>query len=76
MSPTSTCVNERLRILNAYYLPIGGKRIVYDAITPVNTFRLLFNYYFGAHFAKLPDRSYYCTYDTPYRYENVTGSLH
>jgi hypothetical protein len=37
----------RMRILNAYYLPGGGEKSLYDCITPVNTFRVILNHYFG-----------------------------
>ncbi len=50
---------DRVKILNAYYLPDGGKDLVYPTITPVNTFRLIFNYYLGANLPMLPDHSYY-----------------
>lgn len=53
---------EQLRrtfgIMNAYHLPDGGNRLLYPSISPVNTFRIIFNYYLGADFALLEDRSY------------------
>ena len=36
--------------LNAYYFPDGGDSLLYDSITPVNSFRIMFNYYFGQNF--------------------------
>jgi hypothetical protein len=45
-------------ILNAYYLPGVGKEKLYTTITPVNSFRSLFNLYFDAHLPLLPDDSY------------------
>lgn len=47
-----------LGILNAYHLPQGGADLLYDSITPINTFRLIFNYYFNADYDLLSDRSY------------------
>lgn len=44
-------------ILNAYYLP-GHPEVLYPSISPVNSFRVIFNVYFGAHFTLLPDYSY------------------
>lgn len=44
--------------LNAYYLPDGGDSILYPSITPVNTFRLIFNYYFNTSYEKLDDKTY------------------
>lgn len=46
-------------ILNAYYIPgAGGKAGLYPSITPVNSFRVVFNHLFGTGFAKLPDTVY------------------
>ena len=56
----STAPDEILQrkypILNAYYFPGVDKTGLYDTITPVNSFRVLFNTYFGQHLAVLPDR--------------------
>ena len=65
---TSVDLRERMSILNAYYLPAGGEQALYPTITPVNTFRSLFNYYFGAKYPRLADRSFFSTWMTPYRY--------
>ena len=45
--------DEWRKILNAYYLPGGGKELLYDSISPVNSFRLIFNHYFGADYPLL-----------------------
>ena len=50
---------ERFKIFNAYRLPDGGNELVYDSISPVNSFRLIFNQYFGEDFQLLEDRSFY-----------------
>jgi len=47
-----------VQILNAYYLPDGGAARLYPTITPVNTFRVVFDQYFGATLGLLPDASY------------------
>ncbi len=46
-------------ILNSYYLPQGGDDLLYPSITPVNTFRLIFDVTFGMDLPLLPDRSYF-----------------
>jgi hypothetical protein len=71
-SPTNDMLRERMRIFNAYYLPQGGKDLLYDAISPVNTFRLIFNYYFNTNYELLSDLSYYSSYERPYEFLNVT----
>jgi hypothetical protein len=52
-------MNETMNILNAYYLPGKDKSVLYEAITPVNTFRTVFNLYFGTSYERLKDVSYY-----------------
>lgn len=46
---------DRLKILSAYYLPDGGSQLLYDQISPVNNFRLVFKYYFGEKIDLLKD---------------------
>jgi len=53
---------QRLGILNAYYLPHEGGNALYESITPVNTFRVVFNEYFGANLELLPDKSHFITF--------------
>ena len=52
----SSYLRERTSILNAQYLPGGGKKLLYPNVSPVNTFRIIFNYYFGADYPLLKDR--------------------
>ncbi|MCH7951972.1 sulfatase-like hydrolase/transferase [Patescibacteria group bacterium] len=63
-------------ILNAYYLPDDGDEGLYSSISPVNSFRLIFNTYFGANLDLHPDESYFSDYyKAPYRFNNVTEEL-
>ncbi len=62
---------DKMAILNAYYLPGDGAEALYSTITPANTFRVLFNEYFNGDFELLEDRSYYSTYDDPYNYRDI-----
>ncbi len=48
----------RYRILNAYYLPGNDPAPLYPSISPVNSFRVIFDRYFGADFKLLEDWSY------------------
>jgi hypothetical protein len=69
-------LGRKLRILNAYYLPGDPTTEPYPTITPVNTFRVILNGYFGGSLPLLPDRTYVFTdYDHPYRFEDVTDRL-
>jgi len=49
---------NRLAILNAYYVPESVKDDLYPSISPVNSFRVIFNGMFGTDFERLEDRSY------------------
>jgi hypothetical protein len=61
-----------MSILNAYHLPGGGEAALYPEISPANSFRVIFNRYFGTSLEMLPDESYYSIYKYPYRLQNVT----
>lgn len=47
--------DEWQKILNAMYLPGVNHNELSDSISPVNTFRLVFNHYFGADYPLLED---------------------
>jgi hypothetical protein len=67
---------EKLRVLNAYFLPGNGTPRPYDTISPVNTFRLIFDRYFGADLPLLEDRTYvYFDEHHPYQLTDVTSRL-
>jgi hypothetical protein len=65
-------LKERMTILNAYLLPEGGQKALYQTITPVNSFRVVFNHYFGAKIELLEDKSYFSTWGQPYKFVDVT----
>jgi hypothetical protein len=47
-----------LPILNAYYLPSDAADALYPTISPINTFRLIFDHFFGTDLGILEDESY------------------
>ena len=65
-------IARRMKNLNVYYFPDNTEGL-YPTITPVNTFRLIFNKYFGQKYPMLEDRSLYSAYDIPYNYEEVSN---
>lgn len=71
----NTNVHERFGVLNAYYFPGGDRGVLYPGISPVNSFRVVLNRYFGTAFPLLEDRSYYATWDRPYDLADVTLAL-
>ncbi|HMB21417.1 MAG TPA: hypothetical protein VKP08_01235, partial [Anaerolineales bacterium] len=64
---------DRMSNLNAYYLP-GAETAVYPTITPVNTFRVIFNTYFGQDLKLLDDVSLYSDYEAPFEWKVVPNS--
>ncbi|MEX2394436.1 MAG: hypothetical protein WD826_08155, partial [Actinomycetota bacterium] len=64
-------------ILNAFYLPgLEDDAELYPSITPVNSFRALFNAYFGTDLALLDDELFiYGDGEEPYMLSNVTDLL-
>ena len=67
-------VQERMTILNAILMP-DGSDVLYPHLTPVNTFRLIFNQVFGGNYDRLPDRALYSEYETPFDFIDVTGGV-
>ncbi len=65
-------VNERMSILYAVYLPDKDYDDFNQTMTPVNTFRIIFNKYFNENLEPLPDRSYISNYESMYKFVDVT----
>lgn len=59
---------RRLNVLNAYLVPAESRARLYPTITPVNTFRLIFDEAFGEDFGLLPDVSYYSPPGSDYNF--------
>ena len=57
---------NRMAIFSSYYVPDDMRSQLYPAISPVNTFRLLFDSLFGTAYGLLPDVSYYSYATTLY----------
>lgn len=68
--PSHADKETRMSILNAYYFPDTQPELYAD-ITPVNSFRLLFNTYFGTDFNRLEDVSYHSEYPEAYQFEPI-----
>lgn len=69
-------LSVHMGILNAYYLPGSSKSILYNTITPVNSFRIIFNEYFGTNYELLNDKIYiFENSKHPYKFIDVTDKL-
>jgi len=66
---------ERMSILNTYYFPDQNYQALYESITPVNTFRIILNDYFGTNYKLLEDKNYYSSRQSPYSFTDVTDQV-
>lgn len=62
--------DKRFWILNAYYLPQNEDRL-YPTISPVNTFRVIFNSFFGGNYDMLEDVTYFSPVPKLYEFSEV-----
>lgn len=60
---------KKFFILNAYHLPDGKNNLLYPGISPVNTFRLVMDTYFGTTYSLLEDTSYYSPIPDIYNFQ-------
>lgn len=70
-----TDVNECFPNLSAYYVPEPVRKNLYPGITPVNSFRVVFDGLFGDTMKLRPDRSWYSSYPMPFDFTDVTGRI-
>jgi hypothetical protein len=69
-------LDVKFRIFSSYYLPGLKDTGLYPTISTTNSFRLIFDKYFGRHYALLPDRSYvFRDEQHPYEFIDVTGRV-
>jgi hypothetical protein len=73
--PYEEHLTERMSILNAYHFPNQDYEDLYETITPVNTFRVVLNQYFGTDYVLLDDRNYFSDNETPYSFVDVTDEV-
>jgi hypothetical protein len=67
---------DRMRNFEAFYFPDNGSKSLYDSVSPVNIFRIIFNRYFNASFALLKDESVYSSSARPYQFKRITSQLY
>lgn len=60
-SVEKTCLFEQTSILNALYVPGVDPKFLYPTLSPVNSFRIILNTYFGTNLELLPDRTFFTT---------------
>ena len=76
LEPSKEDVYQRLRNLDAIYFPDEEKRdLLLDDRTLVNTFRTVFNAYFGSSYEILENKMYWGYNAKPYYFKEVTNYL-
>jgi len=71
--PEISDYQERFSNLMAFRFPDLDTASFYDSISPVNTFRIVLNKYFGAHYSPLPDHAYSSSLGKPLNFTDVTA---
>ena len=64
-----------MSILNALYLPQVDHQTLYDSITPVNTFRMILNSYFGTNYELVKDENYWSNGGYSFEFFNVKDKI-
>ena len=62
----------RMSIFNAYYFPDEKYDLLYDDITPVNSFRIIFDSHFQTNLGIVEDKVFFSTYEKPYTLIEIT----
>lgn len=76
MLQKKTKLKEKFPIIAAYYLPGVSKSELYPEITPVNSFRIIFNLYFHTNLSLLPDKNYiFPDANHLYNFQDVTDKV-
>lgn len=73
VDPSDILIRERMRILNAYYVPENIRKKLYSNITPVNTFRLVLSELLKIELPLLDDKNYFTAIQqSKYDFDDVT----
>jgi hypothetical protein len=67
-------IEDKHSILNAYLVPPEAAAQLNQTITPVNSFRVIFDAVFGGSYGRLPDVSYYSTDDAEFEFVIVPNT--
>ena len=63
---------SRMSIFNAYYFPNEQYDLLYNDITPVNSFRIVFDSHFQTNYGIVEDKVFFSPYEKPYTLIEIT----
>ena len=66
---------NRMSIFNAYYFPNNDSKLLYDNVTPVNSFRIIFDSYFQTNYGLLEDKIFFSTPEKPFTLIEITDLI-
>ena len=66
---------DRMSIFNAYYFPNNDSKLLYDNVTPVNSFRIVFDSYFQTNYGLLEDKIFFSTPEKPFTLIEITDLI-
>ena len=69
-NPSEIHLKQRFSNLNAILLPEHDD-LLYEGMTPVNTFRIIFDAYFDTSYGTIDDKMYYHPYESTTRYKDI-----
>lgn len=71
----SSNLKERFAILTAFYFPGRDYSGISRSVSPVNTFRIVFNRFLGRSMEILPDECYFSPIGSPYKFTRIDGMI-
>ena len=74
-NPDDAMVKRLFGIFNAYHLPDGGNKEIYETISPINSFRVISNYYLDENYELLDDKAYFSIASNHKIFNDVTSNL-
>jgi hypothetical protein len=74
-NPDNVMIKRLYGILNAYHLPDDGNKEIYETISPINSFRIVSNYYLDQNYELLDDKAYFSNVNQPDRFDDVSSIL-
>ena len=66
---------NRMSIFNAYYFPNNNFSFLYNDITPVNSFRIVFDLYFQTNYGLFEDKAFFSVPEKPFTFIEITDFL-
>jgi hypothetical protein len=74
-SMEKSCIKESSSNFNAFLMPDDKGQVLYPEITPVNTFRVVFDTYFNTNLGLLDDKVFFINWPDLFSFIDITDSI-